>query len=421
MNYLTRTKIELARRYLSYLMLAGVIVGLVFSPPVLSIALISLVVLGLLDPLSGINPQWHQRIGWALKSPFFWGLVGLYLVLILGVWQTEDWAYYLERLRIKTPLLALPLIWPGLPDFSKREYGWIIGGIVFFFSLLMVGILVNYAFHFTEVNDMIRRGQSMPVPRNHIRFSLLVAIATLLSVLAFQLRAFGKRRAWLILGGCLFIGQHFLAVRSGLAGAYGGMGVLILALSWQRGTWWPAVAGLLGLLVLPILAYLFVPSFQTKINYARYELFHRNPAEDKGDYSDEGRLTSLRLGYQVWQDYPWFGVGPGNLRQEMDARYAEVLPGVEGKRPHNQFLSALAGSGLLGGVATLICFLLLARGGIRRKAPVYLAVWTIFFLSCQVENTLETSAGVSMFCVLLLLTAYGYTPRASPTPSPEVN
>ncbi|MEM9259382.1 MAG: hypothetical protein AAGA62_07015, partial [Bacteroidota bacterium] len=243
MNYLTRPKIELARRYLSFLMLAGVIFGLVFSPPVLSIALISLVVLGLMDPLKGINPQWSQRIGKALKSPLFWGLSGLYLILILGVWQTVDWDYYLERLRIKTPLLALPLIWPGLPDFSKREYGWIVGGMVVFFSLLMVGIMVNYAFHFTEINDMIRRGQSMPVPRNHIRFSLLVAIATLLSVLAYRLHAFGKGRLWLILGSLLLLGQHFLAVRSGLAGAYGGIGILILALAWERGTWWPAVAG----------------------------------------------------------------------------------------------------------------------------------------------------------------------------------
>lgn len=420
-DYLTRPNIEMARRYLTYLMLASVIFGLVFSPPILSIAIISLIVLGLLDPLQGLNPQWLRRAGETFKSPLFWAMFGLYLLLLLGVWQTEDWGYYLERLRIKVPLLALPFIWLGLPDLSKREYGWIVGGIVLFFSLLVIGVMVNYAFHFAEINDMIRRGQSMPVPRNHIRFSLLVATATILSVLAYRLRAYGGRKMWLVLGGVLLLGQHFLAVRSGLAGAYGGIGVLVLALAWERGTWWPAVVGILGLLALPVLAYLFVPSFQTKINYARYELLHRNPAEDKGDYSDEGRLTSLRIGYQVWRDYPLLGVGPGNLRQEMDARYAIVLPGVEGKRPHNQFLSALAGSGLLGGLATLACFLVLAWIGIRRRAPVYLAVWTVFFLSCQVENTLETSAGVSMFCVLLLLLANERSQRSEITPSPEAN
>jgi O-antigen ligase len=279
--------------------------------------------------------------------------------------------------------------------------------------------MVNYASNFAEINDMIRRGQAMPVPRNHIRFSLLVALATLLSVGAFRIKAFGWGKIWLVFGGLLFIGQHFLAVRSGLAGAYGGIGMLVLALAWERGTWWPAVVGLIGLAALPVVAYVAVPSFQTKINYARYELFHRNPAKDNGDYSDEGRLTSLRLGLQVWQDHPLLGVGPGNLLQEMDTRYAEVLPDVTGKRPHNQFISALAGSGLLGGLVTLGSFLVLAWIGIRHRKPVFLAVWTVFFLSCLVENTLETSAGVTMFSVFLLLVS-GYPLQASGATSSPV-
>jgi len=262
---------------------------------------------------------------------------------------------------------------------------------------------LNYAINFTEINDMIRRGQSVPVPRNHIRFSLLVALATLLAVAALRLRAFGWAKGWLVVAGLLFVGQHFLAVRSGLAGAYGGLGVLVLTLAWERGTWWPAIAGLVGLTLLPVLAYVAVPSFRTKIQYARYELMHRNPTEDTNEYSDEGRLTSLRLGLAVWRDYPLLGVGPGNLLQEMDARYSETLPGVEGKRPHNQFISALAGSGLFGGIVTLACFGLLALAGRRCGLPVYLSVWAVFFLSCLVENTLETSAGVSMFCIFLLM------------------
>jgi O-antigen ligase len=403
MSFLTRQNVDLARRYLTLLMLAGVAFGLIFSPPFLSIGLISLVVLGLLDPLSGINPDWRAGIGAQLRSPVFWGLTSLYLLLLFGIGQTEDWTYYFQRLRVKVPLLALPLIWPGLPKLADRERGWVYGVFVLFLLGVVVAVMVNYVFHFAEINDMIRRGQAMPVPRNHIRFSLLVALATLLSVGAYRIRAFGWGKWWLVAGGLLFVGQHFLAVRSGLAGAYGGVGVLVLALAWEGGRWWPAVVGLVGLAFLPVLAYVAVPSFRTKFDYARYELLHRNPAEDTGDYSDGGRLTSLRVGLDIWRDHPVFGIGPGNLLSETDARYAEVLPGVKGKRPHNQFVSALAGSGLMGGSITVGAFLLLAWIGIRRKAHVYLGVWTVFFLSCMVENTLETSAGVSMFCVFLLL------------------
>ncbi|MEM9928445.1 MAG: O-antigen ligase family protein [Bacteroidota bacterium] len=403
MSVLSRKNVETARYYLMLIMLAAIACGLVFSPPLLSIGLIALVVLGLLDPLQGVNPVWWRGFILQLRSPVFWGIVSLYLVLILGVWQTEDWAYYTERLRIKVPLLALPIVWPGLPKLDTTLRGRLYGGFALFLLVVLALVMVNYGLHFAEINDMIRRGQPMPVPRNHIRFSLMVALATLLSVGAYRLQGFGFRWPWLLVGALLFLGQHFLAVRSGLAGAYGGLAVLALALAWERGTWWPAILALIGLTVLPIIAYLGVPSFRTKINYARYELFHRNPAEDTGTYSDEGRLTSLKLGLEVWQDYPVLGVGPGNLRQEMDARYAKVLPGVEGKRPHNQFISALAGSGLVGGMITLGSFLLLAAVGWKQKRPVILAVWTVFFLSCLVENTLETSAGVSMFSVFMLL------------------
>lgn len=398
-----RATVETARLYLFLLMLAGVVFGLVFSPPFLSVGLIGMVVLGLLDPLVGLNPRWRTGISSALRSPLFWGLAGLYLLLLFSFWQTEDWNYYAERLRIKVPLLMLPLAWPGLVPLGEREKGWVTGGVVVFLAGVVAAVMVNYALNFTEVNDMIRRGQAMPVPRNHIRFSLLVAIATLFSVAAYRHRAFGWRWGWAGLGAFLFLGQHLLAVRSGLAGAYGGIGVLILALAWERGTWWPAVVGLIGLTVLPVLAYVAVPSFRTKIQYARYELFHRDKSQDTAEYSDEGRMTSLRIGLQVWREHPVLGVGPGNLRAEMDRRYAEVLPGTPGKRPHNQFISALAGSGLVGGIITLGCFLLLGWYGLRRRLPVYLALWTVFFLSCLVENTLETSAGVSMVCVFLLV------------------
>lgn len=405
MARLTRITVERYRYGLSLLAFALAVGGLVFSPPMLSVGLIGLVLMGLLDPIAGINPRWKARVGKWMRQPHFWALTSLYLLLLFGLWQTEDWSYYLERLRIKAPLMALPLAWPGLPTLTDKVRGKMYAVFVVFMLSVVAAVMVNYALNFTEINDMIRRGQSMPVPRNHIRFSLLVALASLLSVGAYRLKAFGRERWWLVCGALLFVGQHLLAVRSGLAGAYAGIGVLILALAWEKGRWWPAAVGLVGLTLLPVFAYVAVPSFRTKINYARYELFHRDPTQDSGDYSDEGRLTSLRLGVAVWRDHPLLGVGPGNLRQEMDARYAAVLPGVEGKRPHNQFVSALAGSGLPGGIVTLAAFVALGWAGIRNRDPIYLAVWTLLFLSCMVENTLETSAGVSMFCLFLLVAA----------------
>lgn len=402
---MTRATVETFRRYLTLAALAGSVIGMLGAPALLSNCLIALVILGLLDPLKGLNPRWRARFPAFARTSLFWGLAGLYFLLLFGVWQTYDWGYYLERIRIKIPLLALPVVWPGLPEWDRPTVLRIRLVFVGIVALVTAGVLINYGLRFDEVNGMIKRGQAVPVPGgDHVRYSLLVAVATLVGVGNWLTR--GPRpplaRLSLFLTVFLFLAQHLLAVRSGLVCAYAGLGVLLLWTAARRASLPLAIGGLLGLALLPVLAYAVVPSFRNKINYARYELFHRNPAEDDLEYSDEGRLTSIRLGLQVWAGSRVFGVGPGNLRAAMDARYAEVLPGTPGKRPHNQFVSALAGSGLVGLAVTLACFVLLGFGGGRWRDPDYFAVWTAFLLSCLVENTLEGTVGVSLFALILV-------------------
>ena len=413
-----RQILEAGRYYLYLLMLAGVGFGLVVSPPVLSIGLIGIVLLGLLDPDEGINPRWRKHIRAWLRAPLPWALMSLYLLLVLGVWQTEDWPYYLERLRIKIPLLLLPFAWPGLPKLIGRGREDIFGVFPLFVAAILLGVLVNYAINFEEVNALVQTGRAVPVPRNHIRFSLLVAVGVFLALRAYELRDYGWSKVWLGLAVFLFAGLHLLAVRSGLVGAYGGLLAYALVTALKSGRWWPAAATALGLLLLPVLAYLTVPSFTTKMDYARYELFHRDRSVDDNEYSDEGRLASITVGLEIWRDHPLLGVGPGNLLRETDRRYAERYPGREGKRPHNQFVSALAGSGLLGGVITVGAFLLTGYLGLRARAPVYTAVWALIVLSCLVENTLENTVGASMTPLLLLLLWESRPPPATPYPSP---
>lgn len=399
-----RTTVEYYRLRLYLLMLAAVSVGLVFSPPVLSVGLFGICFLGVLDPLVGINPNWRTNVGAFFWTPLPWALISLYLLLLFGAWQTYDWTYYLERLRIKTPLLLVPFAWAGLPKLNRSQQGKVVGAFALSMAVVLAGVLINYVFDYTAINQAIREGRAMPVPRNHIRFSLLVALGIFSALRAGELKAWKRTRSWYVVAGFLFLAAHVLAVRSGLAGAYAGVGAYVLVAAWARGRWWPAVVALTGLALLPVIAYLAVPSLRTKLDYARYELFQRErSAEDAAEYSDEGRLVSIRLGLQVWQDNRLLGVGPGNLRAEMDQRYAAAYPALEGKRPHNQFVSALAGSGILGGVVTIGAFLVLALVGLRRRDAVFMGVWTLFFISCLVENTLENTAGVCMFTVFLLV------------------
>ncbi len=401
------SRLQRLRPVLVGLAAAGVVVGLVFSPVVLSIGLILMCLVLVLGGPAGINPVWRRNAPALFRSSLFWGLVGLYLVMLLSAWQTLEWAYYLERLRIKLPLLLLPIAWAGMDrhylQSIRRQliFRWVLLG---FLSMVLAGVVANYALNYAEFNTLIGRGQAVPVPRgNHIRFSLLLAVGTVVGVEGwFRYRD----RALLGLSGFLLLGLHLLAVRSGLLAAYAGCGVVIGWTALRHGNFRLLLGGAGALLALPIIAYLFLPSFRTRMDYMRYELVHRNPTQDEARYSDAGRLTSIRTGLEIWRAHPVWGIGVGNLQEEVRQRYARKYPGEESKRPHNQFINALAGGGAIDFLITVACFLALGFGGGRWRDPLFFAVWTIFFLSCLVEHTLESSVGVALFAFFLLLLAY---------------
>lgn len=386
---------------------AGVVVGLVFSPVVLSVGLILLCLVLVLGGPGGINPVWRRHAPAFLRTSLFWGLAGLYLVMLLSAWQTEDWPYYLERLRLKLPLLLLPFAWAGVDRNylgTPRRQLLVRRLLLAFLSLVMAGVLVNYALHFAEINALIGRGQPVPVPRdNHIRFSLLVAIGAVIGLEGWF--RFGDR---MLLGlSCfLLLGLHLLAVRSGLLAAYAGCGVVVIWTAIQHTNYRLLLGSLIALVALPVIAYLIIPSFRTRMDYMRYELVHRNTSDDRALYSDAGRLASIRMGLEIWREQPVWGVGVGNMRQEVGARYAKQYPGEGPKRPHNQFVNALAGGGAVDFLITVACFLALGFGGDRWRDPLCFGTWTIFLISCLVENTLETSVGVALFTFFLLVMAY---------------
>lgn len=100
----------------------------------------------------------------------------------------------------------------------------------------------------------------------------------------------------------------------------------------------------------------------------------------------------------------WLGTGTGDLRQDFEAMYDIHEPNLEQKyrnRAHNQFMTFFASFGLLGFLYFIGLFVLaFAKRGHNYLA---LAFYTIAFLSCLVEDTLETQAGVTFFAFFFAL------------------
>ncbi len=339
-----------------------------------------------------------NKIWLILSIPFF-------IVLISGFWS-DDLNYWTERLRIRMPFLFLPLAFAGLPTFSKRQY---LGLFYVLFVLMLastVGVLINYALHFDEMNLKMGMGQAIKTPIGHIRFSLLMAISSISGILLYQ-QQFAWRYAWersfLVVGSLfLFIAMHILSVRTGLGVLYAT--ILMLGFRYVLQSKRYALGLVVGLFlaVLPYLAYQYIPSFQQKFNYSRYDLGQYQTGNGE-NYSDAERIISIEAGLTIGNQHPFFGVGTGDVKIALDTFYQHRYPTQLVKVPHNQFVMIYAETGSWG--VCLFCLSIFYPLFYQKKYrdPFFLTVTTIVILSFLVESTIEIAVGTAIYAFFVVV------------------
>jgi O-antigen ligase len=149
---------------------------------------------------------------------------------------------------------------------------------------------------------------------------------------------------------------------------------------------------------------------------------YRHGHTDKA-LSDAGRWVSLQLGWEVFREQPWMGVGVGNLKQAVHQRYAVQYPDLPyeaRKMPHNQFLSMFAAGGILGGIVFTLLFFYPLFHGNNYQYWLLLGLYVIMGLSFLVENTIENAMGLGFFVYYLLHLLLRFTTAEQPIASDGV-
>ena len=398
------------RRQLAIFLCYLLMVSLIYSPFLLSVSIIGLIIISVFnlkieEKVSfGLHPRLKNNFQRLFQHRAFLTVsLFFFIVLVSGIYS-EDMVYWLERLRLKLPFLFLPFVFVSLPAFSERQYL----GLLYFLLLLLfvtcMGIGLNYVLHFEEINALIQRGKPMPTPRNHIRFSLLLAFGIMAGTYLYWKKFYWKfqwEKYWI--GGItlfLFLFIHILSVRSGLFVFYLASIVLLLRYIYLTGRYVLGLGLMVALLALPGIAYLTIPSFTTKIDYVRWDLskYFFNKTEELNYHSDTERLISLKIGWQIGREHPLLGVGAGDLKKEVYARYAAQFPQIKKpKMPHNQLLSVFAGTGIWGLLLFCLAFFYPLFYRKNYRDPLFLAFACIIFFSFMMENTIENSMGIGLF------------------------
>lgn len=227
------------------------------------------------------------------------------------------------------------------------------------FGVSVLGILQHFAFNGKLYWFRELRYGGIPfgpyVNRNHFAGLVELIIPTGLSILF--LRAEDRDRTSLLMVLTLIpIGALFLsASRGGIAAFFLEVGVVVSLAVWRGHAGNQLVAGA----ALLVLAGGFAAWLGAGRALERFEPYQ------KLEVSEARRVEILEDSWRIFLDHPLAGTGLGTL-EDVFPRYESIYDGAVVNHAHNDYVEALAETGLIGG-AIGICFLILLFGGAWRQ------------------------------------------------------
>ena len=389
------------------------VVSIIYSPFLLSISMWGFCVVALWQVYaslptkknvwSGIKAALHQSMRNLWRA---WPYVVLTLLFWVVLWSgmySDEKSFWLERLRVRIPFLILPWAFANAPILSKKEFEIPLQCLIWVVFLTGVGVLGNFFLHKVELLQALEEGRPIPVPRNHIRFSLMVVVAFMTSL---HFSFFGEKTKTKVIYGsfALFflVFCHVLAVRSGLLALYV---VSVLALFYvlfsQKNKWvW------LSLCAIPVFVALLwqaVPSLSHRLEYMRWEINEFQEGRGVGG-SDSGRMASYAAGLALFKENPMVGTGIGDFQIAMQAKTTTLYPqhAETFKLPHNQYLYILGSTGIVGFCLSLVAFFAVFFQKKQKRSLLFLGFFWLAQSSFLAEYTIETAAGVAFYLFFTL-------------------
>jgi O-antigen ligase len=255
----------------------------------------------------------------------------LFLVpLISGLWS-EDKQQWLDSMRLKLPLLLLPLAFAGSWQFSKKDWGLI--GLIFI-VIVTAGTAWSF-FHYINnaaaIQEGYLRSKSIitPLANDHVRFSWLITVAILLAAwIAMYKRAriFSVILFIIILWLVFFI--HLLAARTGLLSFYILLIVSAIWIAFKNISAAKAVLFLVLAFSLPIAAYFILPTFHNRVRYIVHDFDYFKQAHYLQGSNDAVRVISIKAGWNIMNEHPVTGVGFGDVLSATQQWYQQNYPGM---------------------------------------------------------------------------------------------
>lgn len=387
------------KQQLPFALTVVLMVGLVYSRAVLSVAAIGL---GFTAIESRQNLQPYKNI--------FIGIALILLPVLASGLGSDDTTAWWRSVEVK---LSLITIIAGIltAQFSFKQ----IKQLVWWLTIVVVSSALYSCYEYWLNEQLILKSylvaKVMPVlmDDDHIRYSWLIVLNIILLIKTVFLpqrskEHKGKSEQWIAAVVILFLIAylHFLAAKTGLLCLYTSIFLYAVYTIIQS----KLQIGLLLILVISVvafIAYYNFPSLKNRVQYVLYDFSNYSKGVYTEGSSDGARVLSLKAGIDITQQHLLGGVGFGDVQAEVIQWHDIHHPSSKAYErflPTNQWLIYSAGSGIIG----LLCFsigMLLLLQSLFSKNIFYIVLITVLLLPLMTDDSFEGQHGISIFGLLL--------------------
>jgi len=347
-----------------------------------------------------------QQLVSFLRNPFLLGMSFLFLIPFISWLWTNDKEMWMHFVRIKLPLLLFPIAFAGSWQLSSKQWRWIAYCFLFLVFSGCCWSFWQYAQNAHFIHEQYLRAKlfSTPLENDHVRFSLVVCLAVICSVVMMLQNV--PRNRWILPALiCIFfiVYLHILSARTGLLALYIFLllTVFYLLLKLKKIKWF---AGLLFfILVMPVAAWFLFPTFQNRIRYNTYDLSNARENKYVHGGNDANRILSLKAGWNVLREHP-FGVG-GDVVDKTYEWYDQHIPQMIATDKLYPSSEPLMYAGFAGWIGLILFFIILWLPFLQRVKSNYF-FWCVFNLvmafSFLFDIGLEVQFGVFIYTFIVL-------------------
>lgn len=351
--------------------------------------------------------------------PYTYAVLLLFFLPLISGLYSENLQRWAELIRIKLPLLLIPLAASQLLPLNIKQLKWI--AFLFSLSQAVVAILsfLNYFIEYDAPLKMMaehvsRHGTIDIITKvHHIYFGLFLAFGSIWSFILYIEKTnapiFKKEGIFFLFLSILnAILIHLLTSRTGFIVLYSGFfcyGVYFILSKKQY-----KIGVLLGILFLsvPMISYKVIPSFKNRIEFTIWESKEYLVYHKLWDSSMMKRYFTWEITWDIFKTSPLTGIGVGDMREALTTEGKIRLKGMNKaedmtetellESPHCQYLENLAAMGLPGLISLIFAGF---YPFFMRKNPIWLYIYgLVFLLSMLTESLLERQWGVTFFLLI---------------------